>query len=263
MSAVKTKLPVLGVGVNPTTYAESVAAIMAAARERRSYAVTALATHGLMEAAGDRDFARVLRGIDVVTPDGQPVRWALNRLHDTRLDDRVYGPFLMLRLCAAAAEQEVAIYLYGSTPRTCELLAAALRARFPALRIAGVSPDRFREATPAEDAADVELITSSGAGLVFVGRGCPRQERWVAAHRGRVPAAMIAVGAAFDYIAGTLPVPPPWMQASGLEWLYRLRREPRRLWRRYLSTNSAFLWHFAGDLLRMRMHAGAGPRDAG
>jgi len=260
MSAVRPKLPIFGVGVNPTTYDESVDAIITAAREQRSYAVTALATHGLMEAVRDHDFAGVLRQLDIVTPDGQPVRWALNRLHGASLVDRVYGPFLMLRLCAAASDQGVSVYLYGSTPHTCELLVAALKKRFPTLEIAGVFPDRFRDATASEDAEDVERIRSSGAGLVFVGRGCPRQERWVAAHRGRVPAAMIAVGAAFDYIAGTLAAPPAWMQNAGLEWLYRLRREPRRLWRRYLSTNSAFLWHFGGAVVKAWVQS---PRDRG
>lgn len=256
------KLPIFGIGVNPTTYDDSVNAIMAAARERRSYGVTALATHGLMEAVGDLTFAHVLGQLDVVTPDGQPVRWALNRLHGAALVQPVTGPFLMPKLCAAAADEGVSVYLYGSTPHTCQLLAIALRDRFPALQIAGVSPDRFRDATAAEDEEDVERIKSSGAGLVFVGRGCPRQERWVASHRGRVPAAMVAVGAAFDYIAGTLPPPPPWMQDVGLEWLYRLRREPRRLWRRYLSTNSAFLLHFSGALLKQRVQSGPGAQHS-
>lgn len=261
MPSVRAKLPVFGIGVNPTTYDEAVGAILAAAQQHRSYAVTALATHGLMEAVGQPDFAQVVAGIDVVTPDGQPVRWALNRLYGTGLTDRVYGPFLMLRLCGAAAAHDVSIYLYGSTGRTCELLVAELSRRFPGLRIVGVFPDRFRDATAAEDDEDVARIAASGAGLVFVGRGCPRQERWVQAHRGSVPAAMIAVGAAFDYIAGTLVPPPRWMQRVGLEWLYRLRREPRRLWRRYLSANSRFLLHFAIALLRRRVTAGRTRRN--
>lgn len=253
MPAVRPKLSVFGVGVNPTTYDEAVSAIIAAARERRSYAVTALATHGLMEAVGNPDFAQVLDQLDIVTPDGQPVRWALNTLHGARLSDRVYGPALMLRLCAAAAREGIPVYLYGSTPRTCEQLVVALTRRYPALRIAGAFPDRFRDATPSEDEEDVDRICASGAGLVFVGRGCPRQERWAATHLRRVPAAMIAVGAAFDYIAGTLVSPPRWMQDVGLEWLYRLCREPRRLWRRYLYANSAFLVRFVAAVLKSRV----------
>ncbi len=232
-------------GVNPTNYAEVTAAILAAARARRSYGVTALATHGLMEAVNDPMFGAIVDDLDVVTPDGQPVRWALNALHGTRLVDRVYGPDLTAHVCAAAASEGIGVYLFGSTPETCAAFAEELRRRWPDLRIAGIQPDRFREATPEEDADDVARMTASGAGIVLVGRGCPRQERWVAAHRGRVPAAMLAVGAAFDYHAGTLRRPPAWMQRVGLEWLWRLALEPRRLFRRYAVTNTQFIVHFA------------------
>jgi N-acetylglucosaminyldiphosphoundecaprenol N-acetyl-beta-D-mannosaminyltransferase len=257
LSALPAKRRVFDVDVSVTDYAEATAAILAAGRQGRSLGVTALATHGLMEAAGDPDFARVVNDLDVVTPDGQPVRWALNRLHRVGLSERVYGPDLMLEVCAAAAGAGVPIYLYGSTPETCASLAERLRRRYPALKIADVQPDRFREATPEEDAADVQRINASGAGVVFVGRGCPRQERWVAAHLGRVDAAMVAVGAAFDYHAGNLPKPPPWMQRAGLEWLFRLAKEPRRLFRRYAVTNTQYLLRLGRELLRRRFRSRA------
>jgi N-acetylglucosaminyldiphosphoundecaprenol N-acetyl-beta-D-mannosaminyltransferase len=153
-------------------------------------------------------------------------------------------------VCAGAEREGVGIYLFGSTPETCERFAAALRERHPRLEIAGIQPDRFRDATPEEDAEDVRRMNESGAGIVLVGRGCPRQERWVAAHRGQVDAAMLAVGAAFDYFAGNLKRPPTWMQRAGLEWAYRLMQEPRRLFRRCAVYNTRFLIRFAREWLR-------------
>jgi N-acetylglucosaminyldiphosphoundecaprenol N-acetyl-beta-D-mannosaminyltransferase len=252
------KRRVFEVDVSVTDYDEVTAAILEAGRRRRSFGVTALATHGLMEAAGDPDFARVVNNLDIVTPDGQPVRWALNRLHGVGLSERVYGPDLMLAVCAGAADAGIGIYLLGSTRETCDALANRLHRQFPELRIADVQPDRFREATPEEDAADVERINGSGAGIVFVGRGCPRQERWVEAHLGRVTGAMVAVGAAFDYHAGNHPKPPAWMQRVGLEWLFRLAIEPRRLFRRYAVTNTRYLVRLGGEMAHRILRARGG-----
>ena len=247
------KVDLFGVNVSVTSYGHATAAIMDAARNHRSYAVSALAVHGLMEAVGDPAFRAVVNEIDLVTPDGQPVRWAMNRLHHTGLDDRVYGPDLTWKVIEAAAEEGVGIYLFGSTEETCDAFRAEIERRHPRAKVVDVQPDRFRDATPAEDEADIARMNGSGAGVVLVGRGCPRQERWVAAHRGQVNAAMLAVGAAFDYGAGNLAPAPAWMQRTGLQWLYRLGQEPRRLWRRYLVTNSRFLAHFGRALVRSRM----------
>lgn len=253
------KVDLFGVGLSVTTYADATERILAAAERSRSFGVTALATHGLMESARDPALLRSVNRLDLVTPDGQPVRWAMNALHDTDLRDRVYGPDLTLAVCRAAARRGVGVYLFGSTEPTCEALRRSLERLCPGLRIVGVQPDRFREATPEEDVADAARMNASGAGIVLVGRGCPRQERWVAAHLGdevapelRVDAAMLAVGAAFDYHAGNLAHPPAWMQRAGLEWLYRLVREPRRLAHRYLVYNSLFLVRFLRELVRAR-----------
>ncbi|MGF1597359.1 MAG: WecB/TagA/CpsF family glycosyltransferase [Acidimicrobiales bacterium] len=246
------KVDLFGVGVSVTDYDDATARIIDAARNRRSYAVSALAVHGLMEAVDNAEFRRLVNSIDLVTPDGQPVRWAMNALHRTGLDDRVYGPDLTWRVIEAAAADNIGIYLYGSTAETCEAFAAEIRRRHPAAAVVDIQPDRFRDATEEEDEADVARINDSGAGVILVGRGCPRQERWVAQHRGRVDGAMLAVGAAFDYGAGTLSSPPRWMQRSGLQWLYRLAQEPGRLWRRYLFTNSKFLLHLGLALPRRR-----------
>jgi exopolysaccharide biosynthesis WecB/TagA/CpsF family protein len=226
---------------------------MDAARARRSYAVSALATHGLTEAARDGEFGELVNSIELVTPDGQPVRWAMNILHGTALSERVYGPDLVAAVCATAAMEGMSIYLFGSTADTCRAVAEELPRRYPGLRIAGVQPDRFRDATADEDAADVQRIRASGADMVLVGRGCPRQERWVAQHRGLIPVPMLAVGAAFDYIAGNISRPPRWMQRAGLEWLFRLIQEPRRLFRRYLVHNSLFVLMLAREMLLNRI----------
>jgi exopolysaccharide biosynthesis WecB/TagA/CpsF family protein len=246
------KVPLFGIGISVTDYAGSCASIMAAARARRSYAVSALATHGLTEAVRDAEFGDLVNSIELVTPDGQPVRWAMNMLHGTALSERVYGPDLVAAVCGAAAREGMSMYLFGSTAETCRAVAEELPRRYPGLRIAGLQPDRFREATPAEDADDVQRIRDSGADIVLVGRGCPRQERWVALHRGLVPSPMLAVGAAFDYIAGNIARPPRWMQRAGLEWLFRLSREPRRLFRRYLIHNSLFCLLLARGIFQKR-----------
>jgi exopolysaccharide biosynthesis WecB/TagA/CpsF family protein len=176
----------------------------------------------------------------------------MNILHGTALSERVYGPDLVAAVCATAATEGMSIYLFGSTADTCRAVAEELPRRYPGLRIAGVQPDRFRDATPDEDAADVQRIRASGADMVLVGRGCPRQERWVAQHRGLIPVPMLAVGAAFDYIAGNITRPPRWMQRAGLEWLFRLIQEPRRLFRRYLVHNSLFVLMLAREILLNR-----------
>lgn len=244
------KVDLFGVGITVTDYDDATDRIIEAARGRESYAVSALAVHGLMEAVDDDSFGAQVNRIDLVTPDGQPVRWAMNTLHGTGLSDRVYGPDLTWRVIEAAAAEGIGIYLFGSTEETCQSFADAILHRYPEAVISGIQPDRFRDATPQEDLEDIARINSSGAGVVLVGRGCPRQERWVADHRGQVNAAMLAVGAAFDYGAGTLESPPDWMQRTGLQWLYRLAQEPGRLWRRYLITNSKFLLRFGLALPR-------------
>ncbi|HLL64321.1 MAG TPA: WecB/TagA/CpsF family glycosyltransferase [Micromonosporaceae bacterium] len=235
------KRSVLGVEVNVIDYAAAVERILTAARERRPLAVTALAVHGVMTGVADPTHEARLNAFDLVTPDGQPVRWALNSLYRAGLTDRVYGPELTLRVLARCAEDGLPVYLYGSTRETLDRLVAALAQRLPALQIVGVEPSKFRAAGPGEPEAIAERIRDSGARVVLVGLGAPRQEIFVYAMRRLVDAPMLAVGAAFDYHAGQLRKPPAWMQRQGLEWLWRLGLEPTRLWRRYLLLNPAYL----------------------
>ncbi len=239
----------LGVHVHATDYASATGHIVDAARENRPLAVTALAVHGVMTGRTDGDQCARLNQLDLVTPDGQPVRWALNWLHHTALKDRVYGPFLMLHVCERAAKEGLSVYLFGGDAAMLQALSSFLTSRFPQLRIAGAQPSRFRRATDAEWNNDVETLRASGADIVFCGLGCPRQEVWVHEMRSELNRPLIAVGAAFAFWSGRQRMAPAWMQRSGLEWLFRLLREPRRLACRYLIYNP---W-FVAALLRQKI----------
>jgi N-acetylglucosaminyldiphosphoundecaprenol N-acetyl-beta-D-mannosaminyltransferase len=176
----------------------------------------------------------------MATADGAPVAWMVRRF-GYKDQQRINGPDLMWNYCALAAQRGELIYLYGSTPATLATLAHRLAREFPGLKVAGAYSPPFRPLTVAEDTEAVAAINASGAGTVWVSLGCPKQETWMAAHRGRINAVMIGVGAAFDYHAGTVHRAPLLMQRLGLEWLHRLISEPRRLWRRYLVTNTLFV----------------------
>jgi exopolysaccharide biosynthesis WecB/TagA/CpsF family protein len=246
------KVSLFGVGMSVTTYDESVAVILDAARRGASGVVACQAVHAVVTASGDPSLRDKVNTFDLVTPDGQPVRWAMNLLYRAGLRERVYGPQLMLRLCRAAGEAGVPIYLYGGSPAVAEKLRANLLAVCPNLRIAGWESPPFRALTPEEDRAVVERINNSGARLVFIGLGCPKQDVFAYEHRHTIQAVQLCVGAAFDFHAGVKKMAPRWMQRRGLEWLFRLGQEPRRLWRRYLVTNSIFLWKLGRALLRRR-----------
>jgi N-acetylglucosaminyldiphosphoundecaprenol N-acetyl-beta-D-mannosaminyltransferase len=244
-------LPVLGTPIDAIDAALAVARMAGWARKNESRCVCICNVHSVVTATQNSDFRRALAQADMATPDGAPVAWMLRRAGVTG-QRRVSGPDLMLDYCAHAAASGEGIYLYGSTEATLAALAQRLRQRWPALRIAGMHAPPFRPATAAEDAADVQRINDSGAGTVWVSLGCPKQELWMAAHRGRVQAVMVGVGAAFDFHAGTVVRAPRWMQEHGLEWLHRLLSEPRRLWRRYLVTNTLFVFAAARQLLTGR-----------
>lgn len=248
---------VLGVGVSRTTYAEAVDAIVGAARRQSGGIVELLSVHGLIEAGKSPEFASALQRFAMVAPDGQPIRWALNWLHGANLDDRVRGSDLMLQLCSRAAQEGIGIYLYGGTREVLLRLCELLRDRYRGLRIVGAESPPFRALTPEEDRAAVERIARSGAGLLFIGLGCPKQELFAVAHADQILAVQLCVGAAFDFVAGTKPTAPLWMQRWGFEWLFRLASEPRRLWRRYLVANSHFVLRLAGELLRRTLRPGS------
>lgn len=233
--------PILGVGVDAVGPDRAVAILLEAAREGRPLPATALAVHGLVTGWKEPAFGAVLDRLGLVLADGQPVRWALDWLFSAGLDQRVYGPQLMLDLCEAMAYERLSIFLYGSTEAVLEDLSGNLVERFPGLVIAGRLPSTFG---PLDDRRQREVagrIRESGAALCFVGTGCPRQEVFALRMAELTGIPMVAVGAAFDFHAGSSRIAPRWMQEAGLEWLFRLSREPGRLWRRYLLGNPAFL----------------------
>lgn len=244
------KRNLLGIMVDATTYEEVVERVFEAARTATGLSVSATAVHGLMEGVHDPEHGARLNAFDILTPDGQPVRWALNWLYGAKLRDRVYGPELMARCCERAARDGFPIYLYGSTSEVLRPLRDRLERRFPGLKVAGMSQSRF--GTIGADAQDeiAAQIRASGARLVFVGLGCPRQETFTWAMRDRVSLPMLAVGAAFDFHAGMAKEAPGWMQRHGLQWAHRLAGDPRRLWRRYLLLNPEYLVRLAMQRLR-------------
>jgi N-acetylglucosaminyldiphosphoundecaprenol N-acetyl-beta-D-mannosaminyltransferase len=208
--------------------------------------MTAAAVNLVMSAREDAESLAAVLGATLAVPDGQPLVWALRALGHP-LATRVYGPDLMLGFCARAARSGIPMYLYGGrTPEALELLERRLRERFPGLRIEGGFSPPFRTLTPAEEQRVIAEINSSGAAVVWVGTGQPKQEKWMRSMRPHLSAPLlVGVGAAFDFHAGLVSQAPRWMQRSGLEWLYRLAREPRRLWWRYARYNPLFLIGFA------------------
>jgi N-acetylglucosaminyldiphosphoundecaprenol N-acetyl-beta-D-mannosaminyltransferase len=233
------------------------------AADARGY-VTAAAVNLVMSAREDPATMEAVMAATLAVPDGMPLVWGLRALGHTEAT-RVYGPDLMAKYCARAARAGTPIYLYGGRhdDEARELLARRLRERFPGLRIAGASSPPFRPLTPAEDEREIERINSSGAAIVWVGTGQPRQEQWMHAMRSRLTAPLlIGVGAAFDFHAGLVKQAPPWMGRGGLEWAYRLYREPRRLWRRYARYNPRFVLGFARQYAQHRRESGAQRRKS-
>lgn len=215
--------------------------------------MTAAAVNLIMSAQEDPDTRAAVLGATLAVPDGQPLVWALHALGHPRAT-RVYGPDLMAGFCARAARAGVSIYLYGGrSPDALKLLELRLGERFPGLPIAGGYSPPFRPLTSEEEERVIAEINSTGAAVVWVGTGQPKQEKWMRDMRSRLSAPLlVGVGAAFDFHAGLISQAPRWMQRSGLEWTYRLSREPRRLWRRYARYNPLFLARFAGQYVRHR-----------
>jgi len=244
---------VLDCFINACSWRSAINSIHRWSATRESRYVCICNVHSLITARKDEKFRQVLNEADMATPDGMPVAWMMRRI-GFPLQERINGPDLMWKYCALAAQRNESIFLYGNTPETLAALIEKLNAAFPNLQIAGSYSPPFRPMTEREDANIVAEINASGARVVFVSLGCPKQEMWMAEHRGRIQAVMIGVGAAFDYHAGTIQRAPLWMQQRGLEWLYRLCSEPRRLWKRYLVTNTQFIFSATGQLLRYRLH---------
>lgn len=245
------KQNLLGVLIDAVDYEAATTKILDAAHRRIPYSVSALAVHGVMTGVLDHQQGHRLNQLDLVVPDGQPVRWALNLLYNLKLPDRVYGPTLTLKVCEKAAQEQLPLFLYGSKIEVLNRLTENLRSKFPGLQIAGMMPSKFRTLTAEEQLEIVETIRQSDAAMVLVGLGCPRQEVWVYEHHRYLSMPALAVGAAFDFHAGTLAQAPKALQDLGLEWAYRFVREPGRLWKRYLILNPQYLWLLTQQLLHL------------
>jgi N-acetylglucosaminyldiphosphoundecaprenol N-acetyl-beta-D-mannosaminyltransferase len=241
--------PVVGVPIDLLDRVGVSRQLVAWAKANESRYMCFVNVHSAVHATLDERHRLVLLRADLAAPDGAPIAWTL-RMKGHRSQQRVDGPGMMWRLCADAADHGVRIGLYGSTPETLEALRAELIAAFPKLVISYAHSPPFRALTEVEDQQVCEAVAAASVGLLFVGLGCPKQEYWMAQHRGRIPAVMLGVGAAFEFHAGTVSRAPHWMRENGLEWLYRLASQPRRLWRRYLFSNSLFLAKLAGEAAR-------------
>jgi N-acetylglucosaminyldiphosphoundecaprenol N-acetyl-beta-D-mannosaminyltransferase len=249
MSTLRSRRAILGAAIDALDWSEAIGRIQAWSQNRESRYVCICNAHSVVTASRDPGFRAVVNAADMATPDGKPVAWMLRRLGFPE-QQRINGPDLMWKYCEQAAGTGEAIFLYGGSEETLAILQRRLGDAMPGLRVAGVISPPFRPLSAEEDAAHVERINASGAGTVWVSLGCPKQEKWMAGQRGRINAVMIGVGAAFDYHAGTIKRAPRWMQDWGLEWFHRLASEPRRLWKRYLVTNTLFILGAVRQLLR-------------
>lgn len=247
----RNRIGVIGAPIDALDWTQAIARIAGWSNARESRVVCICNAHSVVTARQDARLAEAIQEADMATPDGAPVAWLLRRL-GAGDQARINGPDLMLKYCAHAELSGESIYLYGASSSTLEVLNKTLSTEFPKLRIAGSFSPPFRSLTQAEDINIIKAINDSGAGVVWVSLGCPKQEKWMQEHRGKIKAVMIGVGAAFDYHAGTIQRAPLWMQRNGLEWLHRLASEPRRLWKRYLITNSLFIWFAAQQLLNSK-----------
>ena len=242
------KTRVLDVGISRTSYEDTCRWIAVWADSGTPAYICVCNVHSVMEAHNDPEVAQALNGASISTPDGVPLVWAL-RAQGTRDQQRVYGPDLVLAFAEFAAKrQHLASYFYGAGPGVANELASTLTARYPGFEVVGSESPPFRDLTPAEDEEAVRRINESGAKVLWVGLGAPKQELWMAAHADRIRPVMVGVGAAFDFLTGRTAQAPRWMMDAGLEWAFRFATEPRRLWRRYVYNNPHFLWHMAGQL---------------
>lgn len=244
---------ILNVRVDATTYTDATARVIAWAQESRSCYICLATVNAIMEAHGSRVYQAVMREACLVTSDGMPLVWLLRGL-GVKGAARVYGPDLTIAVLRAAAERGIPVGFYGGSEKALSKLLENVRRQFPKLRIAYAYSPPFRALTAQEDEKATRAIDASGARILFVGLGGAKQDYWMHAHYGRMRCVMLGVGAAFDFIAGTKPQAPRWMQQSGLEWAFRLGSEPRRLWRRYLARNPHFAILALTQIARARFH---------
>lgn len=248
------KIDVLGAMVDTYTFSDAVDRVLCWSLRNESRSVYFCNVHAVITARKNRELQDAINSADMVNPDGKPVAWLVGVLSD-RQQEKVSGPDFMIELCERLGKNGLSCYLYGSTQNTLEKLEASLNQRYENLRIVGKYSPPFRRLTMAEEEKIIFNMNSSGANVVFVGLGCPKQEIWISNNREKIEAVTLGVGAAFDYHAGVIRRAPEWMQRNGFEWLFRLLSEPRRLWRRYLVTNIKFVFYVALLLIKRTNHS--------
>jgi N-acetylglucosaminyldiphosphoundecaprenol N-acetyl-beta-D-mannosaminyltransferase len=239
---------VLDFPITALRFDEQIQTMLKWAKARESRAVCVANVHMLMEAYWSHDFANVLKNADLVTPDGMPLVWMM-KLLGAHSQDRVAGMDIFLALCQLAQTQKISVFFVGSHTEVLLRIRKRLEAEFPLLTIAAMEPLPFRPLTKDEDEALSNKINSSGAGLVLVSLGCPKQENWIAQHKDKIQGVMIGLGGVFPVYAGIQKRAPRMVRDLGLEWLYRFIQEPRRLWRRYVQTIPPFIWLALKQLL--------------
>jgi N-acetylglucosaminyldiphosphoundecaprenol N-acetyl-beta-D-mannosaminyltransferase len=239
---------IIGTHIHATSYEDACDRIEEWIKAHQSIYIVAANVHVVMTAHWHQSYQQVLAQAGLVTPDGMPLVWGLKLLGAPN-QTRVYGPDLMLAWCDRASQLGYPIYLYGSTESTLHCLRNSLKQRFTELAIAGSYAPSYGEIDPESFVSDLDRIKRSGAKVLFVGLGCPKQEYWMAKAQGKINIVMIGVGAAFDFHSGQISQAPRWMMKLGLEWMYRFSQEPKRLWQRYLINNPIFIVLFAWQLL--------------
>ena len=243
---------ILGMRVDATSYRRATDDIVRLAVMGEGGYVCVANVHMTMEAYDDPEFSNVVNSARIVTPDGMPLVWAL-KLLGVKDATRVRGPDLMLDICAAAERENVPVGFYGGTPASLDDLQNYLSGKFPGLKIAVAISPPFRALSDDEEAEYINRIKSSGARILFVGTGCPKQEKWMARHSDDLSSVMLGVGAAFDIFSGRKKEAPRWMMNCGLEWFFRLCSEPGRLWKRYFKHNPRFVYFFMRQLVKGRL----------
>jgi N-acetylglucosaminyldiphosphoundecaprenol N-acetyl-beta-D-mannosaminyltransferase len=248
------RVNVLGVGISVLNLRTALDAIAEAVRARRKSYICVTGVHGVMEAQADESFRRILNGALLCTPDGMPMVW-MGRLRGHRELRRVYGPDLMLDVCAWSETHACRHFFYGGAEGVAGLLAEKLKARFPKMEVAGIFTPPFRALNPTEEVKLQEMVRAARPDILWVGLSTPKQEKFMAEFLPKLDVTlMIGVGAAFDFHAGRVKQAPRWMQRSGLEWFYRLCQEPRRLARRYLKNNPLFALKIAGQVAGLKKY---------
>jgi N-acetylglucosaminyldiphosphoundecaprenol N-acetyl-beta-D-mannosaminyltransferase len=242
---------VLGSHIDALSWQEATNTICNWALNRESRYVALCNVHSVVTALLQKDHRNVINSADMATSDGMPITWTLRKLGFTD-QQRINGPDLMWAYCEKAEQTGQKIFFYGSTKKVLSQLEVQLKSAYPNLNIVGMHSPPFRNLTEIEDRDAIKLLNESDANIVFIGLGCPRQERWMLEHRGKINAVMIGVGAAFNYHAGDIKRAPKWMQNTGLEWLHRLASDPVRLWKRYLISNPIFIVAICAQLLGIK-----------